>query len=188
MRNVLAALVLSLLLPLAALAQAAAPGTTDKLPFIRVDVPGKRVMVECEAVNADTPLEFLCVLAGTAEHETILRTQAKPSHIHASLLMIGMESGQPIRYSPATGQWLPPQGPPLQISVEFEKDGQKVNLPAWRLFRLSIEEADAAANLDLCRLARLRHRPVRGRHHRVRGKYRQFRPISDRCTVAGVQL
>ena len=132
-------LVTLLMLPLTLLAQAPATapagGSTDKLPFIKVDVAGKRVIVECEAVNAPTPLEFLCVMSGTAEHETILRTQAKPSNIHLALLMLGLKAGEPIRYSPATDKWLPPQGPPVQISVEYQKGDQLVSMPAWKLFR-----------------------------------------------------
>lgn len=137
------ALALLLLLPVTLLAQApAATGATDKLPFIKVDVPAKRVMIECQAVNAEMPLEFLCVLAGTAEHETILRTQAKPSNIHLALLMVGLKPGEPIRYSPATEKWLPPQGPPVQISVEYKRNDQVVSMPAWKLFRqLKTKEA-----------------------------------------------
>jgi hypothetical protein len=91
--------------------------------------------VECEVIGCTAPLEFLCVMTGTNEHESILRTAAKPSHIHAGLLMIGMQQGEPVRFSAATNKWLPPAGPPLQISVEFEKDGKLTAIPAYRLFR-----------------------------------------------------
>ena len=129
------ALCLLLLLPLSLFAQAPATGPTDKLPFIKVDVPGKRVMVECQGVNVEAPLEFLCVLAGTAEHETILRTSAKPSNIHLALLMVGLTPGEPVRYSAAADKWLPPEGPPVQISAQFTRENQLVTVPAWKLFR-----------------------------------------------------
>ena len=106
-----------------------------KLPFIEVDVKSRQVRVECEALGVDAPLEFFCVLAGTAEHEAILRTRAKPSHIHLALLMLGLEPGQPVRYSEAASRWFPPHGPPLNISVEFDRDGKTVTLPAYRTMR-----------------------------------------------------
>jgi hypothetical protein len=110
-------------------------GKTDKLPFVQVDVAKKRVVVDCETIGCTAPLEFLCVVTGTNEHESILRTPAKPSHIHTGLLMIGMQQGEPVRFSGATNRWLPPVGPPVQISVEFQKDGKTVTLPAYKLLR-----------------------------------------------------
>src|SRR5207253_959123 len=56
-------------------------------------------------------------------------------HLHAALLMLGLKPGEPVHYSEALGKWLPPHGPPLSLSVEFEKDGKAVTLPAWRLMR-----------------------------------------------------
>lgn len=111
------------------------PGKTDKLPFVQVDVAKKRVVVDCEVIGCTAPLEFLCVMTGTNEHESILRTPAKPSHIHTGLLMIGMQQGEPVRFSVAGNKWLPPSGPPVQISVEFQKDGKLVTIPAYKLFR-----------------------------------------------------
>lgn len=125
----------SLIAGVPATAPASAPGVTDKLPFIHVDIPNRQVLVECEAVNAKIPLEFLCVLAGTAEHETILRTHAKPSNIHLALLMLGLKPGHPMRYVADSEKWIPPEGPALDISVRFMKDGKVVSLPAWQLFR-----------------------------------------------------
>lgn len=110
-------------------------GQTDKLPFVHVDVAKKRVVVECEVIGCTAPLEFLCVMTGTNEHESILRTTAKPSHIHTGLLMVGMRQGEPLRFSVAADKWLPPSGPPVRISVEFQKQGKLVTVPAYKLFR-----------------------------------------------------
>lgn len=113
----------------------AQPGKTDKFPFVQVDVAKKRVVVACEVIGCTAPLEFLCVMTGTNEHESILRTSAKPSHIHTGLLMIGMQQGEPVRFSVTANKWLPPEGSPVQISVEFQKDGKVVTIPAHQLFR-----------------------------------------------------
>ncbi len=111
------------------------PGQTRKLEHITVDVARKQVRVDCEVVGIDAPLEFFCVRAGGPEHETVLRTRAKPSDIHLGLLMIGLKPGRPVRYSEAANRWFPPMGPPVRIGVEFQKDGQTVRTTANRLMR-----------------------------------------------------
>src|SRR5947207_2327860 len=106
-----------------------------KLPFITVDVKQKQIRVECEAIGCQAPLEFFCVVAGTSEHESILRSKAKPSNIHLALLMLGLAPGEPVKYSETAQKWFPPHGPPLNISCEFIKDGKTVKVPAYRMMR-----------------------------------------------------
>ena len=106
-----------------------------KLPHVTFDVPKRQVRVECEALGVEAPLEFFCVRVGGSEHESVLRTPAKPSDIHTALLALGLQPGRPVRYSEALNKWLPPQGPPLDISVEWEKDGKTVSVPAYRCMR-----------------------------------------------------
>jgi hypothetical protein len=106
-----------------------------RFPGVEVDVKRGQVRVECQALHVEAPLEFFCCSAGTNEHESVLRTTARPSNIHAGLLMLGLDPGEPVRFSPATKKWLPPHGPPLSISVEFLKDGKTVTLPAYKLMR-----------------------------------------------------
>ncbi|HWE03136.1 MAG TPA: YdjY domain-containing protein [Tepidisphaeraceae bacterium] len=114
------------------LPQALADAKKGKLPHVEFDPRTHQVRVECEALNVDAPLEFFCCEAGTNEHESVLRTSAKPSDIHIGLLAIGLKPGKPITYSEATNKWTPPQGPPLHLSVEYEKDGKTVTYPANR--------------------------------------------------------
>jgi hypothetical protein len=106
-----------------------------KLPHVEFDVAKKQVRVECEALNIQAPLEFFCCITGSNEHESVLRTPAKPSNIQIALLAIGLKPGQPITYSEALNKWIPPQGPPLHISVEFQKDGKTVTYPGYRWMR-----------------------------------------------------
>ncbi len=138
-------LLATLMLPACARAQTAAapvaapttaPATgAAKLPHVRVDVKNRQVRVDCEALAVDAPLEFFCVTSGTSEHESVIRSPAKPSHVHLALVMIGLEPGSPVQYSEATKQWLPPRGPPLQITMEYEQDGKPVSVPAYRWMR-----------------------------------------------------
>jgi hypothetical protein len=115
-------------------AQDAKPQTEQigKLPHVSFDVKARQVRVDCESLGVDAPLEFFCVKAGGSEHESVLRTPAKPSHIHTALLAVGLKPGRPVEYSEALNKWLPPQGPPLHITLEWEKDGKTVSVPAYR--------------------------------------------------------
>jgi len=128
---------MALLLPAAVWGQAATRPArgTDKLPHIQVDLDARQVRVECEAIDLEAPLEFLCVTRGGNEHEALLRTDAKPSHIHLALLMLGQQPGTPLKYLEAAKQWVPPSGPPLNISLEFERDGKTQLIPATRALK-----------------------------------------------------
>src|SRR5215208_6192924 len=64
----------------------AAKGKVGKLPFVTFDATKRQVRVECEALGVEAPLEFFCVRVGGSEHESVLRTPAKPSDIHTALL------------------------------------------------------------------------------------------------------
>jgi hypothetical protein len=104
-------------------------------PHIEVDVKNKQIRVECEALHCEAPLEFFCVTAGGNEHESVIRTRAKPSEIHTALLMLGLQPGEPVKYSESAHKWFPPHGPPLNISIEYAKDGKQFAMPAYKLMR-----------------------------------------------------
>ena len=106
-----------------AVADAGKPDAS-KMPHVSVDVKKREIRIDAEVLNPQMALEFFCCLAGTAEHEAILRTEAKPSHVHLGLLMLGLQPGEPVKFSKAADKWLPPHGPPIHVSVEWDgKDG-----------------------------------------------------------------
>ena len=112
------------------------PGDIVRFPSVEIDRHARKIRVECQALAIDAPLEFLCVSNGGPEHEAALRSPAKPSHIHAGLLMLGQEPGSPMTYSDAKKTWSAPFGPPLRISVEFKDvSGKLITLPATKLMR-----------------------------------------------------
>jgi hypothetical protein len=119
-----------------ATAPASRPGVgVGKLPGIEFNVKTRQVRVECESLNVQMPLEFFCVQDGGPEHESVLRTSAKPSQIHLALLAIGLKPGEPYRYDEKTKQWFPPTGDGVQISCELESNGKKIVVPANRMMR-----------------------------------------------------
>lgn len=110
-----------------------------KLNAIEVDTKSKLVRIECTAVAPDMPLEFFLVSRNGPDHETVLKTDARPSDVHAALLMIGLEPGSPVRPDPAGKGWLAPHGPPLRMRASWTSaDGKQIDEPAERLIR-SIE-------------------------------------------------
>lgn len=111
------------------------PGQTKKLPFLTVDVNKRQIRVECVSLGMDAPLEFFCVTTGGPTHESVLASRVKPSDLHLAMLMLGLEPGEPVRFSQAAERWLPPRGPRIHISVEFARDGKTVRMPANRLMR-----------------------------------------------------
>jgi hypothetical protein len=106
-----------------------------KLPHLQVDATKKEVRMECQAVKADYPLEFLAVVTNTNEYEAVVRSDAKPSDLHLALLIIGLKPGQPVHYSESTKTWLPPSGPPVDIWFEYQKAGKTQKVPAYRWMR-----------------------------------------------------
>ena len=112
------------------------PQTVGRFPFLELDARKKQVRVECEALRCENPLEFFLCATGTNEYESVLRSKVKPSHLHAALLALGLKPGEPVHYSEAKKEWIPPHGPPLMISATFDdKDGKSITVPAWRLVR-----------------------------------------------------
>lgn len=107
-----------------------------EFPGIVVDRASRQVRVDCEALSVEAPLEFFCVSADGPEHESVLRTRAKPSHIHAGLLLLGLEPGSPVQYDEKTNSWRPPSGPRVRVSVEWtDESGKRIHRPAEQLLR-----------------------------------------------------
>ncbi len=106
-----------------------------KLPHLEFDLDKKQVRVECEALDTSAPLEFFCCETGTNEYESLLRSSVKPSDVHTALLAIGLKPGSPVTYSEALKKLIPPHGPPLRISLEYEKDGKVVRTLAQHWLR-----------------------------------------------------
>ena len=123
--------------PPAAAAPAAKAGEAKggKLPYVSFDAKARQVRVEAETLAVDTPLEFFAVVFSGPEHESVIRSKVKPSDLHTALLAVGLEPGAPVTYVKAANKWLPPHGPPLQIHMEYEKDGKPVSVPANRWMR-----------------------------------------------------
>ncbi len=109
----------------------------ELFPGVRADLQAKTVEFDARITpmlvkDERAPLFFLEVLAcspNTREHETFLVSTAKPSHIHAAMLAVGLTPGEPGRWSLKAGQLVsaPPTGDRLSVRFAYkDKDGHEI--------------------------------------------------------------
>ncbi len=114
-----------------------APPAADPRPVLREVFPLVRVDVQAGVVEFDaqvamdchdpqTPrvyLELVACAPDSREHESLIVTRARPSHVHAALLMLGLEPGAPGRFEPRDGRAVavPAAGPALEIELAWRE-------------------------------------------------------------------
>lgn len=97
-------------------------------PHISIDSTERRVDVEAVVCLTNGFLELVACGKDSKEHESLVMVEAKPSHIHAALLLIGAQAGNPAMRKPLDKEgtrWahLPPRGQPVKISLVIPKEG-----------------------------------------------------------------
>jgi hypothetical protein len=118
--------------------QVAAASLREVFPHVRVDA--KAGVLEFDAIvsiDAHDPkkpsvyLETLACIADSKEYESLVVTKAKPSHVHAALLLMGLSPGTP-------GRWvwqgdairgIPPKGP--RVKVRMVVSGRETPPGEW---------------------------------------------------------
>jgi hypothetical protein len=107
-----------------------------KLPGVSINLEAKAIDVTSTVALTEGSLEFVACTKNTKEHEAIVTVEAKPSHIHTALLLLGAKAGHPaIRKIVGEGEnqrWidLPPKGSPVSISLIVPgKDGKPTERP-----------------------------------------------------------
>ncbi|MBL0871292.1 MAG: hypothetical protein IBJ18_12030 [Phycisphaerales bacterium] len=138
--------------PPTAPSQAPAPGTSttksdalrEVFPHVRVDTQEKIVEIDAivpiDARDPQTPNVFLEVVLCTAdskEHESLVMTRARASHVHAALLLIGLQPGSPgrVEWTPATKDTpakatrIAPTGDDVEITFRWEKPASNETAP-----------------------------------------------------------
>ncbi len=107
------------------------PALREIFPHVRVNVATRTIEIDCEipvvADESDLPpvfLETVLCIAGTKDHESLLSTRAEASHVHAALLLIGLEPG-----APGSFEWegdqirpIPAKGGALSITLRSGSD------------------------------------------------------------------
>lgn len=106
-------------------------------PFPGVRVNTVEGVVEIDAVVClDSGwLEQIACTANTREHEALVVVSARPSHVHAALLMAGFEPGRPGRWTFTDDvlEFIEPRGTPLDVGVrvETEAGAREHDVRAW---------------------------------------------------------
>lgn len=117
-----------------------ASGAKEVFPHVRVDAAKHEVEIDAfvpiDAHNERTPrvyLEVVLCSTDTKEHESLVATEARPSHVHAALLLAGLEPG-----TPGTWDWegaqirpVPPTGPRVDVRLERRDTGEAWSPAAW---------------------------------------------------------
>ncbi|MEM7228979.1 MAG: YdjY domain-containing protein [Planctomycetota bacterium] len=123
-------------------ADTASATATEVFPGVTLNAATRTVTFDAVVPNEahDAPawvlLESVVCTPNTREHETLLVADVRPSHVHAALLAIGLEPGEPGGFA-WTGSALEPRrarGPRLIIAFEYASpDGavQFVEPQAW---------------------------------------------------------
>jgi hypothetical protein len=121
--------------PAAAQPQAARQLSPElKLALEKLKLPGVKINLEQWTVDVDSRvclreglLELIACTKDTKEHESIIVVDAKPSHIHTALLLLGARPGSPATQrliDKERGRYvsIPPSGNPVDVFLVFKND------------------------------------------------------------------
>jgi hypothetical protein len=108
------------------------PADATLVPFstnVSLEVQGdrRRVLVSGEVCLRKGPLEVFLCRKGTKEHESIVSADVDARSIHTALVTAKAEPGSPVRFEP---RYRPARGSVIKVSVEYNRRGRKVTVPA----------------------------------------------------------
>lgn len=111
-------------------AAAVEPAVPDAHPELRrlsktdeiwLDLPGKRVVVGGKIALAEGEIEVFACPKSSKEHEAIVATLCPARLVHAGLLAIGLQPGNPVSFDP---EYVPAKGPKVAVLVRWrDADG-----------------------------------------------------------------
>lgn len=118
--TILAGLALPALVPGATAASDPHPELRRLSPAdaVWVDLTAGRVIVGGRIALDDGPIEFFACPKETKEHESIVAVDAPARLVHAALLAIGLQSGQPASFADG---YNPASGDPVAIEVTWQE-------------------------------------------------------------------
>jgi hypothetical protein len=98
-----------------------------KMPGIEINTTERFVDVSASVCLDEGALELIACTKDTKEHESIVVINARPSHIHAALLLLGAKNGNPAMRQPLDKEmtrWqdIPAKGDPIQVSLAWKKE------------------------------------------------------------------
>jgi hypothetical protein len=109
-----------------------------------MDVKRKLVVVDGKICLRRGPLEMFACPKGTKEHEAIVAVNSPARFVHAGLLAVGAEKGDPVKFRP---EYVPASGTTIDVWVLWkDEDGKnhKVRAQKW----IKNEETGKAMTYD----------------------------------------
>lgn len=106
-----------------------------KFPGLTIHARARCVDVEATVCLSEGALELIACNKGGKVHESIVAVEARPSHIHTALLLLGAKNGTPAMRQPVNEEqtrWvdIPPTGDLIDVFLEFKNaEGKPVELP-----------------------------------------------------------
>jgi hypothetical protein len=120
-----------------------------KMPGIEINPVERVVSVDAEICLEEGALELIACTKDSKEHESIVVIHARPSHVHAALLLLGARNGHPAMrraLDEEMTRWedIPPTGDPIDVSLSWkQEDGTRVERPLSDFLMRSEEEGAA---------------------------------------------
>lgn len=107
----------------------------DPKSEVWIDSKNHQVVIGGEIVLREGPLELFACLKGTKEHEAVVAVRSKAYLVHAGLLAVGAEAGQPAIFVP---EYRPASGTTIDVEVEWMgNDGASRRAKAQDMVRLA---------------------------------------------------
>ncbi len=94
------------------------------MPGVRINWQNREVEVAGGVVLREGMLELFACSPNTREHESIVRINARPTHVYQALGLLGLEPGSPPRWDPETERGFAATGPRLRLRVRYQRDGR----------------------------------------------------------------
>ncbi len=88
----------------------------DEKQDIWIDKANKRIVIDGEVCLREGVLELFACEEGMKTHESVIMFKGKPSTVHAGLLAIGAEQGDPVSFEP---KYYPAAGAEIRIHVGY---------------------------------------------------------------------
>jgi len=126
------------------------------LPYVHIDPAKRFVELETSVIRQVTRegewLELLACTKGAKEHESILRTEARPGHVHFALLLVGLEPGSPMRWKIENNKvkiMHLPRGDRVRVTARYKLGDQSIDLPVHQWIRNQKTNEPLADNIWL---------------------------------------
>lgn len=115
------------------------------LPGLKIRIKERYVDVDSKICLTEGMLELIACTKDTKEHESLIVVEAKAAHIHAALLLIGAQPGNPAMRKQIDGPdsgWVdfPPRGQNIDVYLVFKNEAGELKEHPIKKFLIRSED------------------------------------------------